>query len=128
MLRVFKPYGTGSSIATMGQDSETCFVALNLIYVLNELRHSNSIFASLQRNRDVSQAQFVAGIVKTTRIDVQNEFVSYGDVVNALAIVEGEEKYTTLKLTVNSMIKKYVDKVKKRTKKKEEETEPEVIE
>ena len=109
-------------------ETETSFLTLGLVSALNDLRRSNSTFAQLQRNRDFSQAQFVAGIVKTTRIDVQNEFVSYGDVVNALAIVEGEEKYTTLKLTVNSMIKKYVDKVKKRTKKKEEETEPEVIE
>ena len=146
LLRVFKPYGTGSSIAGMGQDAETsvlnnlfqdidkneetetCFTTLGLNRVLDELRSSNSNFAALQLMRDVSQAQFVVGIVKTTRISVLNEFVSYGDVVNALSIVEGEEKYTALKQTVNSLIKKYVDKVKKRTKKKEEETEPEAIE
>lgn len=146
LLRVFKPYGTGSSIAGMGQDAETsvlnnlfqdidkseetetCFSTLGLVSTLNELRNNNSTFAELQLKRDVSQAQFVAGLVKSTRISVLNEFVSYGNVVNALAIVEGEEKYATLKQTVNSMIKKYVDKVKKRTKKKEEEKEEEIIE
>lgn len=146
LLRVFKPYGTGSSIATMGQDSETsvlnnlfqdiekseetetCFVTLNLMYVLNELKHSNSIFAVLQRNRDVSQAEFVAGALKNARNDAQMEFLSYAEVVNALCIVEGNEKYAVLKQTVNSLLKKYVDRAKQRTKKKEEETEPEVIE
>ena len=90
LLRVFKPYGTGSSIATMGQDSETsvlnnlfqdiekseetetCFVTLNLMYVLNELKHSNSIFAVLQRNRDVSQAEFVVGALKNA---LQKSFI-----------------------------------------------------
>ena len=146
LLRVFKPYGTGSSIAGMGQDpetsvlnnlfqdiekseeTETCFVTLNLMYVLNELKHSNSIFAVLQRNRDVSQAEFVAGALKNARNDAQMEFLSYAEVVNALCIVEGNEKYAVLKQTVNSLLKKYVDRAKQRTKKKEEETEPEVIE
>lgn len=89
----------------MGQDSETCFVALNLIYVLNELRRYNSIFAVLQRNRDVSQAELVAGALKNARNDVQMEFLSYAEVVNALCIVEGNEKYAVLKQTVNSLLK-----------------------
>ena len=140
LLRVFKPYGTGSSIATMGQDpetsvlnnlfqdiekseeTETCFVTLNLIYVLNELRHSNSIFASLQRNRDVSQAEFVAGALKNARNDVQMEFLSYAEVVNALCIEEGNEKYSVLKQTVNSLLKNMSivpDKAPKRKKRKQ---------
>ena len=147
LLRVFKPYGTGSSIAGMGQDPETsmlnnlfqdidkneetenCIATLGLNRVADQLRSYNATFAEMQRTRDVTYAQFVTGVVKTARINVQNEFVLYGDVVNALAIVEGEVKYVTLKETVNSLIKKYVDKVKQRTKKKEEEeTVPEVVE
>ncbi len=68
-------------------------------------------------------------ILKTVTVFILlTAFLIVPPLVNALAIVEEEEKYATLKQTVNSMIKKYVDKVKKRTKKKEEETEPEVIE
>ena len=146
LLKVFKPYGTGSSIASMGQDTETsvlnnlfqdfdksqeterCLATLDLVGISNILRLNNSVFFELQLDRDISQAQFVAGILKSARTDLQNEFISYADVVNALSIVEGEEKYTELKQTANSFLKKYVDRAKQRTKKKEEETDPELQE
>ena len=146
LLRLFKPYGTGNSIASMSQDEETmvltnlfqdidkseetenCIATLGLSIVADNLRSYNSIFNELQHNRYIAETQFVAGVVKDARIALQKEFMSYADVVNALTIVEGEEKYTELKQTVNLLVKKYVDKAKQRTKKKEEETEPEVIE
>ncbi len=106
----------------MGQDSETCFVALNLIYVLNELRRYNSIFAVLQHNRDVSQAELVAAALKNARNDVQMEFLLYAEVVNALCIVEGNEKYAVLKQTVNSLLKNMSivpDNAPKRKKRKQ---------
>jgi hypothetical protein len=70
----------------------------------------------------------VTGVVKDARIEVQNEFLSFVDVVNALAIVEGEEKYSDLKLKINNVFKEYTSKAKQRTKKKKEETEEEIIE
>ncbi len=145
LLEVFKPYGTGYEIAAMAQDTETGVlsnllqdfdketaenhaVELNLQHVLDQLRNSNATFAELQRNRNTDQSLFVAGVVKNARTNAQNEFIEFVNVVNALAIVEGEEKYTELKQKVNTLMKKYVDRTKQRTKKKEEQTEPEVTE
>lgn len=52
--------------------------------------------------------------------------IAFADVVNALAIVEGEANYTKLKQTVNSILSEYVAKAKQRSKTKEEETPEEV--
>ena len=41
--------------------------------------------------------------------------------INALAIVEGEEKYAALKLFLNTLVQKYVSNMRQRTKKKEED-------
>lgn len=145
LLKVFKPYGTGYEIAAMAQDTESAIivnlfqdfdkeenenhlVTLGIVAACNELRNQNSSFIEWQSKRRTENAEYVTGVVKDARIEVQNEFLSFVDVVNALAIVEGEEKYSDLKLKINNVFKEYTSKAKQRTKKKKEETEEEIIE
>ena len=78
LLRLFKPYGTGNSIASMSQDEETmvltnlfqdidkseetenCIATLGLSIVADNLRSYNSIFNELQHNRYIAETQFVS--------------------------------------------------------------------
>lgn len=139
LLEVFRPYGTGNEIAKMAQDSETAVITnllqdfmsaasqnnittLALIPAIDYLSENNMLFAETQQSRRKETAEFVAGVVKTARANAQDEFMGFVDVVNALSIVEGEEKYAELKQTINSLLAGYVATAKQRTKKKEEET------
>ena len=143
LLELFEPYGTGYAIAAMRQDTETAVLVnliqdlrgqvasesieeLGLTNALDNLAAANHSFERKQLDRRKDNAEFVAGVVKTTRVDAQSEMIAFADVVNALAIVEGEEKYTKLKQTVNSILSEYVAKAKQRSKTKEEDTPEEV--
>jgi hypothetical protein len=42
--------------------------------------------------------------------------------INELAIVKGEEKYSELKLLLNKLVKEYVTRARNRVKKKENES------
>lgn len=147
IMNVFKPYGTGSSISIMAQDEETS-VLINLIQdfkknpaasgalttlgltpVFEALMIHNITFIETQQQRTKDDAHLILGIVKDTRTKAQEEFISFQDLVNALAIVEGPEKYADLKLEINKLHKNVVARAKQRTKKKDDETvEPEVVE
>lgn len=147
IMNVFKPYGTGNSIAVMAQDEETS-VLINLIQdfknnavagegidtlglsrVFQQLEIHNATFIRMQQKRTKDDAHLILGIVKDTRTKAQEEFISFEDLVNALAIVEGSEKYVDLKLEINKLHKNVVARAKQRTKKKEDETvEPQVVE
>lgn len=143
LLKLFKPYGTGSVISKMAQDAETAVLinliqdfetqigseslaVLDLVGAFDNLKAANYSFDRKQQERSTSESEFVAGVVKKARNDVQDEFMAYADVVNALAIIEGEEKYIPLKNFVNTRLSTYVARAKQRTKKKEEETPEEV--
>ena len=146
LLKTFKPYGTGSFIANLAQEEETAVLTnlmqdvdkdeaveqalatLGLSAAFDSLRSDNSIFYEMQKQRVKDDARIIVGIVKDTRTEAQNEFVSFTQLVNALALVEGEEKYAEFKLEINKLHKNAVARAKQRTKKKEEETEPEVVE
>ena len=146
LLKTFKPYGTGSSIANMAQDAETA-VLINLIQdfdkdreveeaiqtlglntVVNTLRSHNAVFKDMQQQRLKDDARIIVGIVKSTRTKAQKEFVSFVEIVNALALIEGEEKFADLKLEINKLHKNVMARAEQRTKKKEEETDPELVE
>lgn len=148
ILNLFKPYGTGSSISIMAQDEETSVLinllqdfdtnlaastgieTLGLTSVLDSLRMNNAQFVHKQQERTKSEAHLVLGLVKDTRTKAQEEFISFTQLVNALGIVEGEEKYASLKLEINKLHKNVVDRAKQRAtkreedKKKQEEREP----
>lgn len=150
LMHVFKPYGTGSSIAMMPQKEETSVLinliqdfynkeaaiqalrTLGLINAMEALEIHNASFIHEKQQKTKDDAHAVLGIVKTTRTEAQNTFIAFQDIVNALALVEGPEKYANLKTELNRLHKETMDRVNQRTKKKEEEeeeeVEPEVIE
>ncbi len=144
---LFKPYGTGSKIAQLPQDEETLALinllqdftnkqvvaeainTLGLTGAVDTLKAANASFTRVQHQRVKDDAHAVLGIAKTTRTEAQYSFIAFQDIVNALALVEGEEKYADLKTELNRLHKVVVDRAIQRTKKKEEEeVEPEVIE
>ena len=55
-------------------------------------------------------------------MDVQNEFMELVPLINALAIVEGQEKYAEFKIVLNKLVKEYVTRARNRVKKKEDES------
>ena len=140
LMHTFKPYGTGSKLSQLPQDEETlalinllqdfdnnvaaseAILALNLIDAVNTLKLFNADFIHVQHKRIKDDAHTVLGIVKTTRTEAQYEFIAFQDIVNALALIEGAEKYADLKTELNRLHKVVVDRAKQRTKKKEDET------
>lgn len=140
LLAVMKPYGTGYEIARMPQDSETATLT-NLLQDLDKdankahvtalgfdalvayTHENNQVFAQAQQTRRDEQSKYIAGLVKTTREEVQNAFRTFSETVNALAIVEGEEKYATLMGQLNTLIDTYLAKVKQRLATSNNETD-----
>ena len=145
LLDSFKPYGTGSIIAAMSQESETAVITnllqdliqkegnlahlelLDLTIAINSLKVKNLSFKESQNTRLGDQAQFVAGVVKTARNEAEKDFITFIDTVNALSIVEGPEKYTDLKQKLNALNKQFQTTAKQRKKKKEEKEPEEII-
>ena len=141
LMNFFKQFGTGNDIAKLPQAEETAvltnffqeidksqaieqaFSTLGLSGILNQLRIDNSVFTEMQQQRVVDDGLFVSGVVKTTRMEAQKEFLTFSQMVNALALVEGPEKYVDLKRNINTLHKNTLDRFKQRTKKKEEEEE-----
>ena len=139
ILSVFKVYGTGSEIARKTQDIETGVIinllqdlaktvtgqealsTLNLIPLVNYLETSNHAFDETQLIRRKDNAKFIAGAVKDARTEAQDVFMSFVDIVNALAIVEGDEKYADLKEFISNLLDEYVTESKRRGKRKEKE-------
>ena len=139
---VLKRYGTGRKISRMSQNEKTALLT-NLLQDLSEpnmkqhlailhltdavgaLITHNQTFEIEQRNRVSANAEYVTGVVKEARMNVQNSFFEFVDLMNALAILEGQEKYAALKQSLTALLKKYVAQVRQRTRKKEEEVEEE---
>ncbi len=136
LKQIFKRYGTGSSISRKSQDTQTAMITnllqemaqpesikhidtLSLTEIVAALTTNNHIFIHEQRVRGKAKANYVTGVAKNARTNVQNDFLAFVDIVNALAIVEGEEKYAELKQFVNQLLKNYVATTKERSKKEE---------
>lgn len=146
LMHTFKPYGTGSKLSQLPQDEETlalinllqdfdnnaaayeALVALDLVGVVDTLKIHNADFIYVQHKRIKDDAHAVLGIVKTTRTEAQNEFIAFQEIVNALALIEGDEKYADLKTELNRLHKVVVDRAKQRTKKKDDGTDQDVKE
>lgn len=139
LQHILKWYGTGSAISRMSQDAQTAVITnllqdlakadsqqhitiLQLTDAVSALTTHNLIFEKEQQNRRKAQAEYVTGVVKNARTNVENDFLAFVDVVNALAIIEGEEKYAELKRNIGAMVKKHFALAKQRTRKKEEES------
>lgn len=138
LKRIFKSYGTGSKIARQSQDTQTAMI-INLLQVFSNdlpkqyiatlrltdavsaLETSNQVFAKEQSSRYKFKSEYVKGVAKSARTDVQNEFMELVALINSLAVVEGQEKYADLKRIINELVRKYVAQVRLRTRKKEVE-------
>ena len=138
LKRIFKKYGTGSSISRISQDQQTSMISnllqefarpasvesiatLDLTDAVTALTTNNQIFEDEQRVRYIAQAHYVTGVAKGARVNVQNELLAFADVVNAFAIVEGEEMFVELKQMVNQLVKRFVTQARQRKRKKVEE-------
>lgn len=138
LLHIFKSYGTGSYISRQNQYTKTGMImnllqdlakdipkqhiaTLHLTDAVVALETNNKVFIREQHTLNKIKAKFVPGAAKNARLDAQNEFMELVELINALAVVEGEEKYAKLKLQLNTLMKKNMAKVRQRTKKKEDE-------
>lgn len=90
------------------------------------LDQNNRIFEREQQARRKKEAKYVTGLARDARIALQNKIMEFITLINALAIVEGEDKYAKLKQIIGSMLKKYRTAVRQRTKKKEDDDESDV--
>lgn len=135
---VFKSYGTGSAISRLSQDMQTAIISnllqelardkeqqyvatLGLSEAVLALATSNKVFDKEQQNRRKLQSEYVTGLVRDARTELQNQFMEFVALINALAVVEGPEGYDVLKKTIRAMIQKNVAAVRQRTKKKDAE-------
>lgn len=135
LRRITKKYGSGRSISRLGQDSKTAVITnllqdlaqddakqhiatLDLTDVVASLIVANETFENEQLLRKKYLSEFVKDVVKNARTDVQARFIEFVDVVNALAVVEGPEKYADLKQKISTYVKHYVAQAKLRRKKK----------
>ena len=137
LMQIFKYYGTGSRISRMNQDAKTGLLnnllqdlakpqakqhlsTLQLTEVVTALTTHNQTFEREQLNRRIEESEYVTGVAKKARMNAQSAFLAFIEVLNALAILEGEEKYAELKQNLNAVLKRYLAKVRQRTRKKEE--------
>ena len=142
LINIFKPYGTGSNISRMRQDIQTAVIllmlqnletetakqhiaTLHLTEAVQDLAHSNRYFEREQLTRNKKKAEYVKGVVKSARNELINHFLEFADLINALAIVDGEEKYADLKQFLNTLVRDYFVAAKRRNRKAKEEEEME---
>ena len=138
LKRVFKSYGTGSFISRQTQKVQTAMimlllkeltrdaeqqsvVILGLTEVVQALDTSNKVFKKKEEGRNKMRAKYVTGVAQSAREELQKQIVEFSALINALAIVEGEEKYEELKRIIATMVKEFMAGVRQRTKKEQEE-------
>lgn len=139
LMQIIKWYGTGTSISRMSQDAQTAVITnllqdlakspsqghvatLQMTDVVEALTTQNLIFKQEQMMRRKAKSEYVTDVVKNARTNLQNDFLAFVDVVNALSLIEGEEKYAELKQNISAMVKKYFALARQRTRKREEES------
>lgn len=140
LIHIFESYGTGSSISRMPQGTQTAVIinllqelgrkaaqqhiaTLDLTKAVEAFSHSNDYFIQSQRIRHKQEAHYVTGVVKAARKELSTQFLEFVDVVNALSILEGQEKFAQLKQTISAMVKKYVLRARQRKRKKSNDNE-----
>ena len=134
LLKTFKIFGTGSKISRLNQDIQTGVLinllqelaldeakqhiaTLHLTDAIAALTAYNDTFDKEQLTRRQQNAKYVTEVAKNARADVQARFLEFVDVVNALSVVEGSEKYADLKQKISSLVKEYFMQARQRNKK-----------
>ena len=136
LLHTLKPYGSGRSIARANQPTRTAMttnmlqdlarettrphrITLDLTILIADLSITNKEYVDEQNLRLKKEAQKPTGVVKSARAKLQKEFLEFVALINALALVEGEQKYDVLKKTIGAAVKKHVWQARQRIRKKE---------
>ncbi|MGV8962419.1 MAG: DUF6261 family protein [Candidatus Saccharimonadaceae bacterium] len=137
LQKTLKPYGSGRSIGRMNQQAKTAvttnmlqdlakeaalshLTALRLSELILALTQTNKEFINEQNLRLSVQAKFVTGVAKSARAEVQKQFLEFTALINALAVVEGDQKYAALKKTISATVNNHVAQARQRIGKKEE--------
>lgn len=135
LSKIFKLYGSAREINRKGQDTKSAMITnllqdlseelpqqyittLNLEDAILALKTNNLFFLKEQRARNNFQAAYVTGVVKNARRAVQKEFMELVSLINALAVVEGEEKYAEMKKMIGIIVREYLTRARMRVKKK----------
>lgn len=138
LLNIFAYYGNGREISRHSQQVKAAILinllqyldkelpkqhiaTLNLTDALSTLQTNTQIFDRELTARSKLRAQFVPGVAKNARMDVQNKFMEMVALINALSILEGEEKYAELKQLLKTIVEKSVAKMRQRTNNKTDE-------
>ena len=135
LSKIFKLYGSAQEINRKGQDTKSAMITnllqdlseeltqqhiatLNLEDAVSSLEINNISFLKEQRARNNFQAVYVTGVVKNARRAVQKEFMELVSIINALAVVEGQEKYAEMKKMISIIVREYLTTARMRTKKR----------
>lgn len=135
LSKIFKLYGSAREINRKGQDTKSTMITnllqdlaeelpnqhistLNLEDAILALKTNNLFFLKEQRARNNFQAAYVTGVVKNARRAVQKEFMELVSLINALAVVEGQEKYAEMKKMISIIVREYLTTARMRVKKK----------
>ena len=94
-------------------------ITLDLTILIADLSITNKEYVDEQNLRLKKEAQKPTGVVKSARAKLQKEFLEFVALINALALVEGEQKYDVLKKTIGAAVKKHVWQARQRIRKKE---------
>lgn len=136
LLNIMKSYGSGREITRLPQGTRSAMMTnllqelstdvaqkhiatLNLTDAMRALETSNDIFDSEDQILKKLQARYVTGVVQNARANLQAVFMEFVALINALGVVEGQEKYEDLKKVIATIVRKYVGTAKLRTKKRE---------
>ena len=135
LSKIFKLYGSSREINRKGQDTKSAMITnllqdlseelpqqhistLNLEDAISALKTNNLSFLKEQRARNDFHALYVTGVVKNARRAVQKEFMELVSIINALAVVEGQEKYAEMKKMISIIVREYLTTARMRTKKR----------
>ncbi len=139
LLRIMKSFGSARDISRLSLNSKSAKITnllqelstdvaqqhiatLNLTDAMSALETSDQMFDKEDQIQKSLRASYVTGVVQKVRLDLQRVFMELVELINALAVVEGQEKYAKLKRVIGSIVRKYVGNAKLRTRKRDVES------
>ncbi len=90
---------------------------LNLTPWVTAMEEANNRFQELYTQRTEEKAKFVVSLAKTERDQMQKIFTKLCEIINAYAIIEGEENYKSLADKINTEINNVKQRIRTRGKK-----------
>ncbi len=93
--------------------------ATGLTAWIEKLEQLNNEFENLYTQRTEKEAQFVVGLTKTERENMQSVFVKLCQTINSYAFLEGATKYQSLADKINTEISNVQQMIKRRENKQQ---------